>query len=99
MRVDVARSAEIDLLEGFSFYEQQQPGIGEYFLDSLFSDIDALALFGGIHACIDGRLYRTLSKRFPFAIYYTVAGDVATVVAVLDWRMNPSSLTERLRER
>lgn len=49
MRVRIARSAETDLLEGYAFYEEQHAGIGDYFLDSLFADIDALALFAGIH--------------------------------------------------
>lgn len=76
MRVQITRSAETDLLEGYAFYEQQQAGIGDYFLDSLFADIDALALFGGIHPKPDGRLHRTLAKRFPFAIYYDVQDDL-----------------------
>lgn len=50
MRVEIARSAETDLLQGFAFYEQQQAGIGDYFLDSLFADTDALSLYGGIHS-------------------------------------------------
>ncbi|MDP2825912.1 MAG: type II toxin-antitoxin system RelE/ParE family toxin [Sulfuritalea sp.] len=96
MRVDVTRSAETDLLEGYAFYERQQPGIGDYFLDSLYADIDALMLFGGIHPKPDGRLHRTLSRRFPFAIYYELRGDIATVIAVLDCRQNPASITDRL---
>ena len=96
MRVDVTRSAETDLLEGYAFYERQQPGIGDYFLDSLYADIDALMLFGGIHPKPDARLHRTLSRRFPFAIYYEVRGDIATVIAVLDCRQNPASITDRL---
>ncbi len=50
MQVRIARSAKTDLLEGYAFYETRQAGIGEYFLDSLFADIDALALFAGIHS-------------------------------------------------
>lgn len=96
MQVRITRSAEIDLLEGFVFYEKQQSGIGDYFLDSLFADIDALALYAGIHIKFDDRLHRMLSKRFPFAIYYELRGDAATVVAVLDCRQNPVSITERL---
>lgn len=99
MQVRIARSAETDLLEGFAFYERQQAGIGDYFLDSLFADIDALMLFGGIHPKPDGRLHRTLAKRFPFAIYYEVRDDIATVVAVLDCRQNPASITDRLARR
>ena len=37
--------------------------------DSLFSDIDSLTLYGGVHPKIFG-YYRMLSKRFPYAIYY-----------------------------
>ena len=96
MQVRIARSAETDLLEGYVFYETQQAGIGEYFIDSLFADIDALSLFAGIHPKPDGRLHRTLAKRFPFAIYYEVQDDAAIVIAVLDCRQNPASITERL---
>jgi hypothetical protein len=50
MRIRLSASAEQDLLDGFSFYELQQQGLGSYFLDSLYSDIDSLVLYGGIHA-------------------------------------------------
>jgi hypothetical protein len=43
-------------------------------------------------------LHRTLAKRFPFAVYYDVQGDIATVVAVLDCRQNPASIAKRLRQ-
>ncbi len=94
--VRIARSAEADLLEGFVFYERQQAGVGDYFLDSLYADIDALALYAGIHPKADDRLHRSLADRFPFAIYYELKGDLATVVAVLDCRQNPASITERV---
>lgn len=78
------------------FYERQEAGVGDYFLDSLYADIDALALYAGIHPKPDGRLHRSLAGRFPFAIYYELTGDIATVIAVLDCRQDPASITERL---
>ena len=30
-------------------YEDQGEGLGDYFFDSVFSDVDSLALYGGIH--------------------------------------------------
>jgi hypothetical protein len=68
--VRIGASAERDLLVGFEFYETQAAGLGQYFLDSLFSDIDALALYAGVHPKPLSGLHRSLSKRFPFAIYY-----------------------------
>lgn len=99
MQVRIARSAETDLLEGYAFYEEQREGIGEYFLDSLFADIDALSLFAGIHPRSVGCLHRTLAKRFPFAIYYEVRDGVAIVMAILDCRQDPASITDRLSRR
>jgi len=96
MRVRITRSAEEDLLKGFAFYESRQEGIGSYFLDSLYAEIDALALFGGIHPKPNGRLHRALAKRFPFAVYYERQGDDITVVAILDCRQNPASITKRI---
>jgi hypothetical protein len=67
MRIELLDSAEKDLLNGFKFYERQSKGLGIYFLDSLFSDIESLHLYAGIHALHFG-YHRLLSKRFPFAI-------------------------------
>jgi plasmid stabilization system protein ParE len=98
-QVRITSSAETDLLNGFAFYEHQQTGIGSYFLDSLFADIDSLALFAGIHPQHGHRLYRTHSKRFPFAIYYELIGDIAIVVAVLDYRQDPKVVHTVLESR
>jgi len=39
MRVVILPSAMDDLAEGYLFYEKQQQNLGEYFWDSIFSDI------------------------------------------------------------
>ncbi len=67
-----------------------------YFLDSLYSDIDSLLFFAGIHRKIFGH-YRLLSRRFPFAVYYEIVGSMILVVAVLDCRRNPDWIKTRLR--
>lgn len=95
MRVKILSEAEQDLLYGFSFYEAQEEGLGAYFLDSLFSDIDSLQLYGGIHTVHFG-FHRLLSKRFPFAIY-RLAGEAVQVYAVLDCRQSPSRIIRRLK--
>lgn len=46
MRIRILDLAERDLLEGYGFYDAQDSGLGDYFLDTLFSDIDALKIFG-----------------------------------------------------
>jgi hypothetical protein len=65
------------------------------FLDSLYSDIDSLSYFEGIHPLVFG-YHRLLSKRFPFAVYYKIFEDEVLVMAVLDCRRNPSWIREKL---
>lgn len=97
MKIQILDEAKQDLIQGFRFYENQEPGLGSYFLDSLFSDVDSLRLYAGIHQVIYG-YFRCLSKRFPFAIYYSVEKDLVSVRAVLDCRKDPLWIRNRLSE-
>jgi len=96
VKVEILDEVERDLVEGYRFYESQAVGLGDYFLDSLFSDIDSLRLYAGIHPRYFGH-HRLLSKRFPFAVYYKVVGKVARVTAVLDCRRDPARIQKRVR--
>lgn len=96
MKVCIVDEAAQDLVDGYQFYEHQAAGVGDYFLDSLFSDIDSLRLYAGIHSLRFG-YNRLLSKCFPFAVYYRIENDVVRVYAVLDCRRDPSWIRNRLR--
>jgi plasmid stabilization system protein ParE len=86
-----------DLADGRIFYERQSAGLGNYFLDSLFSDIDSLVLYAGIHRKFSG-FHRLLSKRFPYAIFYQLEMDDTVVVyRVLDCRQNPRKIRTQLK--
>ena len=95
MRIQLLDSAENDLLDGFEFYERQSKGLGNYFIESLFSDIESLHLYAGIHSIHFG-YHRLLAKRFPFAIYYKLDNKIINVYAILDCRRNPAWIRNRL---
>jgi hypothetical protein len=95
MTIIILPSAKEDLAAGFAFFEEQQAGLGSYFLDSLFSDIDSLKLYAGVHRRVFG-YHRLLSKRFAFAVFYSVDTGTAYVRGVLDCRRDPAWLRKRL---
>jgi len=97
MNISILDAAQQDLVNGYRFYEAQEKGLGSYFLDSLYADIDSLMFFAGIHQIIEGGYLRMLAKRFPFAVYYRVNTDTVLVYAVLDCRRNPAWNRKRLR--
>ena len=96
MNIKIIESAKEDLKEGYYFYESQEIGLGNYFLESLYSDIEPLKLYSGIHSIQFGEYHRLLSKRFPFAIYYRTDNKDIIVYAVLDCRRNPAWIRKKL---
>ncbi len=98
MRVKLLSTALEDLYKARLFYERQGEGLGEYFFDSLFSDIDSLILYGGVHQKIFG-YYRMLAKRFPYAIYYQVEQETSVFWRVLDLRQDPEKIRHTLDTR
>jgi plasmid stabilization system protein ParE len=96
MRIRLLSSALEDMSASRAFYEKQGEGLGDYVLDSLFSDIDSLALYGGIHPTFFG-YHRMLSKRFPYAVYYKLEEKSIVVVwRVLDLRRDPKRIGQSL---
>src|SRR5664279_4295402 len=96
MKLRLLTSAFNDLADGRDFYERQGEDLGEYFLDTLFSDIDSLVLYAGIHRKVFG-FHRLLSKRFPYAVYYQFDGRNAIVYRVLDLRQDPRKIRAALK--
>jgi hypothetical protein len=97
VKLSILDKAEDDLVAGFRFYEARQPGLGSYFLHSLYSDIESLRLYAGIHRRAYRDYHRLLSRRFPFAIFYKVDGETAYVHAVVDCRRRPAWIREHLK--
>src|SRR6476620_10148815 len=95
MHVRILTQARRDLLEGYEFYERQSPGLGDYFLTNLYSEIDSLPLYAGIHEVVLG-YHPALSEKFPFGIYYSVQGEDIIVHAVLDGCRDSSRIRGRL---
>ena len=95
MKVRVFRPAFEDLAAGRRFYDRQEAGVGDYFFDSLFTEIDSLVLYAGIHPIRFG-FHRLLARRFPYAVYYRVIAGEAVVFRVLDCRRDPRRIRNGL---
>jgi plasmid stabilization system protein ParE len=96
VKIKILPSALADLDRGRAFYARQSKSVGDYFLDSLFADIDSLELYAGIHLKVFD-FHRLLAKRFPYAVYYKVDGDLCVVFRVLDCRQEPEKTAEALK--
>ena len=93
--IQILSEAEADLEDGRFFYESQEQGVGEYFWDSLLSDIESLIIYAGVHSKVYG-YYRMSSKRFPYSIYYDLNDNTAYIIAVLAERRSPNWVRSKL---
>jgi hypothetical protein len=96
MNIEITESAYTDIETASQFYELQEAILGGYFQISIFSDIDSLILYAGIHQKQFSK-YRLLSHKFPYAIYYDFHDNKIVVIAVLDCRRNPKWIKEKLK--
>lgn len=96
--ISLTLRALADIEDARDFYNEREPGVGEYCVTSLFADINSLSIFHGMHSKQFG-FHKMRAKRFPYGIYYEESNIEVQVVAVLDLRQSPSSLRKRLRAR
>lgn len=95
MNLNILPSAFADLAQGRDFYDDRNVGLGEYFLDTLFAEIESLRIYAGIHNKQFG-YYRLLANRFPYAVYYQIENEGVVVYRVLDCRKKPESIRHAL---
>jgi len=60
-KIVVLEEAAEDIERGREFYDLQEIGVGDYFEDTILSDIESLGLFHGIHSKHFG-FHRLLSE-------------------------------------
>ena len=98
MTVVVLEDAAADIESGRQFYNSFEAGVGIYFVDSIFTDLERLVSLAGIHPFHFG-FRRMLCKRFPYAVYYEVEDETAFVYAILDLRRDPVWMRKQLAKR
>lgn len=96
MRINILPPARFDLIEGYWFYEERSAGLGDYFVESIFADIESLRVYAGIHPFRYGK-YRMVATRFPYSIFYLVEETEIRIYAALDDRRDPDWISDRLK--
>lgn len=96
IKIQISEDALADLDAGFCFYENQEPELGDYFSSQLRADIDGLKITAGTHCQPYRHLYRLLSQKFPYAVFYEFSDSRVLIVAVVDSRRDPGWIKTHL---
>jgi len=99
MKIRISDDAELDLVDGYWFYENQDGGLGSRFRDSIKNDIRSLKMDGGTHAKKHG-YHRKVCQKFPFCVFYRMESDTLLIVtAVFHQRRGEKWISNRLGKR
>ena len=98
MKISVLSQAEGHLDEGYEWYKRQARGPGDYFLRSMYAEIESLHKLAGIHRRSYGK-HCLKAGKFPLGIFYAIHGDTVEVCAVIDLRRRPSWIRRELGGR
>lgn len=96
-RLDISAEAEVETFEAALRYEREKSGLGFRFeadLGRVFSRLSENPLQ---FPEIEMEARRALLRRFPYGVFFTVAADVATVLAVLHLHRHPDTWKDRRR--
>jgi len=94
----ISIAAEADTRDAFSYYEDQQKGLGNRFLDELTAYYNKLKLHPTHYSFVsaDKTIRAIALKIFPYKIIYQIEGMEVYVYAVYHFRLNPDTLLKRI---
>jgi len=89
MRIVTHPEADQELEAAASWYEAQQPGLGEAFLDEFEVTLRRVAEAPTQRRVIRGDNRKLNFRRFPYAVVYSLEGEILTVKAVMHLHRRP----------
>jgi len=80
----ITEGAELDMLEAYGYYEDQESGLGERFLAAVQSRFAQIVEHPGYYSFIDDRniLRDVAIDPFPYVVIYEVEGEAILVYVV-----------------
>ena len=89
LRVSFHRMAERELNEAASYYDAERVGLGAAFLDEIQRCIQSIVEHPEAAPVMIGSVRRRLSRRFPYAVVYSIRPGGLRVLAVMHAKRRP----------
>lgn len=95
-RIEAEPSVDADIEAAFQWYESEEPGLGFEFVDELRHAYRRVLNGPFKYHELRSGIRRAITRRFPYAIYFSVEDEVVVVVAVLHTARDPSEWQRRV---
>ncbi|MEZ2230493.1 MULTISPECIES: type II toxin-antitoxin system RelE/ParE family toxin [unclassified Microcoleus] len=80
-----------ELDEAYNWYESQQVGLGDDFLDSVDETLNRICQMPESYPVVYRDVRRSVVRRFPYAVYYRIVSSRVIVTAIFHSRRDPKA--------
>ncbi len=80
-----------ELDEAYNWYESQQIGLGDDFLDSVDETLNRICQMPESYPVVYRDVRRSVVRRFPYAVYYRIVSSRVIVTAIFHSRRDPKA--------
>ena len=98
LRVVLVPEAASDMEAAFWWYEQQQSGLGQEFLETVNAALREAADRPLSFPLVVRRTRKVVVRRFPYLLFFAVEGERVLVTGVFHAHRDPGSWQDRIRE-
>lgn len=88
-------AAAADIEEAYGWYQGQQKGLGDEFLEAVQAALDGVASYPEAFPVVHRDTRRALLRRFPYGLFYRILEDRIVVVACFHAMRDPKSWRTR----
>ena len=89
-RSEFHRLAEYELNEAAQYYDLEEPGLGDAFLEEVDRCVQSIQVQPEAGTILRGVVRRRLLRRFPYALLYKINPSGIRILAVMNLRRRPT---------
>lgn len=87
--------ARDELDEAYNWYESQQSGLGDNFLEKVDEALERICQMPESYPVVYRDVRRAVIQGFPYIVYYRIVSSRAIVTAIFHGRRNPQAWQTR----
>lgn len=95
-RLEAAPAVELDVEAAFSWYEGEESGLGFEFLQELRAVYQRILDRPLGYQDLRSGIHRALTRRFPYAVFFSIEGRTIVILAVLHTARDPAEWQKRI---
>ncbi len=91
----ISPEAELDIQNGFEWYEQRSSGLGSEFVRAIDNSLALIGRNPLVYPIVYRQVRRVLIRRFPYGVIYLLEDDVISIIACFHVKRNPKQWQDR----